>query len=280
LILRSILAVLLVSTGAFASGIEVRNDIEFARPGGEPLLMDAHIPPGPGPHAAVILVHGGGWTNGTKQANFIQPLFGPLDESGLAWFSIDYRLAPKHPYPAAVRDVEESIRYIKAHAKEFRVDPKRLALMGESAGGHLVALVATRATSETRVAAVVPFYGAFDLEALLSEKKEVSKGWTGFFGITDLSEKSRAVLREASAATYVKKGLPPFLLIHGTKDEAVPYDQSVKFNAQLKAAGVKTEFYTVENGIHGVINWEKNPEQHSYKPVMVKWLRETLKVRS
>ena len=279
MIIRSFFAVLLVSACASAAGIEIRNDVEFARPGGEPLLMDAHIPPGPGPHAAVILVHGGGWTNGTKQANFIQPLFGPLDESGLAWFSIDYRLAPKHPYPAAVRDVEESILYIKAHAKEFRIDPRRLALMGESAGGHLVALVATRATPETRVAAVVPFYGAFDLEALLAGKKEVSKGMTGFLGITDLSEKSRAVLREASAATYVKKGLPPFLLIHGTKDEAVPYDQSVKFNQQLKAVGVKTEFYTVENGIHGVINWEKNPEQHSYKPVMVKWLRETLKVR-
>lgn len=279
MILRSILAALLVSTGAFASGIEVRNDIEFARPGGEPLSMDAHIPPGAGPHAAVILVHGGGWTTGSKRANFIQPLFGPLDESGLAWFSIDYRLAPKHPYPAAVRDVEEAIRYIKAHAKDYRVDPKRLALMGESAGGHLVALVATRSTPETRVAAVVPFYGAFDLEALLAEKKEVSKGWTGFFGITDLSEKSRAVLREASAATYVRRGLPPFLLIHGTQDEAVPYDQSVKFNEQLKAAGVRAEFYTVENGIHGVINWEKHPEQHSYKPVMVQWLRKTLKVR-
>jgi len=278
LIIRAFLAVCLLSASVSAAGVEVRNDIEFARPDGEPLLMDVHIPPGRGSHAAVILVHGGGWSAGSKQANFIQPLFKPLDESGLAWFSIDYRLAPKHPYPAAVRDVEAAIRYVKAHANEFRIDPKRLALMGESAGGHLVALVATRATPETRVAAVVPFYGAFDLEALLAPRKEVSKGMTGFLGITDMSEKSRAVLREASAATYVKKGLPPFLLIHGTKDEAVPYDQSVKFNAQLKAVGVKAEFYTVENGIHGVINWEKVPEQHSYKPVMVKWLRETLKV--
>jgi acetyl esterase/lipase len=127
LIIRAFLVVCLLSASVSAAGIEVRNDIEFARPGGEPLLMDVHIPPGPGPHAAVILVHGGGWSAGSKQANFIQPLFGPLDESGLAWFSIDYRLAPKHPYPAAVRDVEESIRYIKAHAKEFRIDPKRLA---------------------------------------------------------------------------------------------------------------------------------------------------------
>jgi acetyl esterase len=279
LILRSLLAVCLLTSYLSATAIEVKNDIEFARPDGEPLLMDAHIPSGPGPHAAVILVHGGGWTTGSKQANFIKPLFEPLDESGLAWFSIDYRLAPKHPYPAAVRDVQEAIRYIKAHAKDYRIDPQRIALMGESAGGHLVALVGTRSTPETAVAAVVPFYGAFDLEALLSGRKEVSKGMTGFLGITDISEKSRAVLREASASTYVKPGLPPFLLIHGTKDEAVPYDQSVKFNAQLKAAGVKTEFYTVENGIHGVINWEKNPEQQSYKPVILKWLRETLKVR-
>jgi dipeptidyl aminopeptidase/acylaminoacyl peptidase len=85
-------------------------------------------------------------------------------------------------------------------------------------------------------------------------------------------------LREASASTYVKPGLPPFLLIHETKDEAVPYDQSVKFNAQLKSAGVKAELHTVENGIHGVINWEKNPEHHSYKPVMLNWLRKILKV--
>src|SRR5262249_46522180 len=210
LIIRTLLTACLLSVYLSAAGVEVRNDIEFAKPDGEPLLMDAHIPQGPGPHAAVILVHGGGWSAGSKQANFIQPLFTPLDESGLAWFSIDYRLAPKHPYPAAVRDVEAAIRYIKAHAKDYRIDPKRLALMGESAGGHLVALVATRATPETRVAAVVPFYGAFDLEALLAGKKEVSKGWTGFFGITDLSEKSRAVLHEASAATYVKPGLPPF----------------------------------------------------------------------
>ena len=274
MIMHSLLALWLVS----ASGIEVRNDIEFARPDGEPLLMDAHIPPGTGPHAAVILVHGGGWTGGTKQATFIQPLFRPLDESGLAWFSIDYRLAPRHPYPAALRDVEAAIRYVKAHARDFRIDPARIALMGESAGGHLAALAATRSTPETAVAAVVPFYGAFDLEALQADRKEVSKGMTGFFRITDMSEKSRAVLREASASTYVKPGLPPFLLIHGTRDEAVPYDQSVNFNAQLKSAGVKTEFYTVDNGIHGVINWEKHPEQHSYKLVMVKWLRKTLKV--
>ncbi len=84
------------------------------------------------------------------------------------------------------------------------------------------------------------------------------------------------MLRKASAAAYVKPGAPPFLLIHGTKDEAVPYDQSVRFAEQLKAAGVPCDFYTVQDGIHGVINWEKNPDQHAYKAVLVEWLRKTL----
>ena len=278
--MRSSISVCLLYPFLLAAGVEVRNDIEFSRVAGEVLRMDAHIPQGPGPFAAVILVHGGGWSGGSKQAAFIKPLFPVLDGSGLAWFSIDYRLSPKYRHPAAAEDVEQAIRYVKTHAGEFRVDPNRLALMGESAGGHLAGLVGLHHKPDTGVAAVVPFYGAFDLEALLVAKGEVSRGYTNFLGVSDLSEKSRAVLREASAATYVKPGAPPFLLIHGTKDEAVPYDQSVRFAAQLKAAGVPCDFYTVQNGIHGVINWEKNPDQHAYKAVLVEWLRKTLKVAS
>lgn len=261
-------------------GAEVRNDIAFSHAAGEVLLMDAHIPDGQGPFAAVILVHGGGWSTGNKQAAFIKPLFAPLDSSGLAWFSIDYRLTPKYPHPAALEDVEAAIRYVKSHAREFRVDPARLAIMGESAGGHLVALAGTHSSPDTTVAAVVPIYGAFDLEALISARGEVSKGFRDFLGVADLSEKSREVMRAASASNYVKPGLPPFLLIHGTADEAVPYDQSVKFCAQLKAAGDQCDLYTVPGGIHGVINWEKFPPQHAYKEVLVAWLRKTLQAGS
>ena len=218
-------------------------------------------------------MHGGGWSAGDKQAAFIKPLFPTLDRSGLAWFSIDYRLAPKHPFPAALRDVEDAIRYVKTHARDFHVDPKRLILMGESAGGHLVALAGAHPQPDTRVAAVVPFYGAFDLEKMLSDRGEVSRGFRDFLNISDLTDKSREVLRNASAATYVKAGLPSFLLIHGTKDQAVPYEQSVTFCAALRAAKNSCELYTVEEGIHGVINWEKNPAQHGYKDVLVKWLQ-------
>jgi acetyl esterase len=259
---------------------ETRNDIEFFRVAGEVLTMDAHIPEGPGPFAGIILVHGGGWSMGDKQAAFVKPLFGPLDRSGLAWFTINYRLAPKFPHPAALRDVEEAIRYVKKHASEFRLDPARIAIMGESAGGHLVGLAGTHPQPDTAVAAVVPIYGAFDLEALIVPKGQVSKGFRDFLGVSDLSDHSRAVMREASASNYVKPGLPPFLLIHGTADEAVPYDQSVKFCAQLKASGNTCDLYTVKDGIHGVINWEKIPAQHAYKEVLVTWLRKTLKVES
>ncbi len=273
----SVYAVLLPSL--LVAAVETRNDIPFSKMAGETLLMDAHIPDGKGPFAAVILVHGGGWSNGSKQANFIKPLFPVLDSSGLAWFSIDYRLSPKHQHPAAAEDVEQAIRYVKTHARELRVDPNRLALMGESAGGHLIALVATHHQPDTGVAAVVDFYGAFDLEAMIAAKKQVSKGFSDFLGVSDLSEESRAIMRDASAATYVRPGLPPFLLIHGTADEAVPYEQSVNFCAQLKSAGDSCDLYTVPDGIHGVINWEKNEAQHAYKAVVVNWLRSTLKVQ-
>lgn len=276
--MRILICGLLLFPCLLGAGMEVRNDIEYSRVSGEALTMDAHIPQGTGPFAGVILVHGGGWSAGDKQAAFVKPLFPVLDGSGLAWFSIDYRLSPKYRHPAAAEDVEQAVRYIKNHAREFRIDPNRLALMGESAGGHLVALVSVRHQPDTAVAAVVPFYGAFDLEALVASKGQVSRGFTDFLGISDLSDKSRAVLREASATTYVKRGLPAFLLIHGTADQAVPYDQSVQFCAKLKAAGNICDFYTVQDGIHGVINWEKNSSQHAYKAVVVDWLRKRLNV--
>ncbi len=253
-----------------------KNDIEFAKPGGVALTLDASIPEGKGPFAAVIVVHGGGWENGTKRS-YDKPLLPVLTEAGFAWFTINYRLAPQHKYPAAVEDVEAAVRWVKTHAKEYKVDPKRIALMGESAGGHLVAMAGVRPTKETRVAAVVDFYGPHDLLKRESERKEVGKNLRQFLGIEKLDEAGIAKLKEASPATYVKKGLPPFLFIHGTKDAAVPYDQSPLLCDKLKAAGNKCEVFTVEGAPHGIGAWEKNPAWQAYKQKMVAWLRETLR---
>ncbi len=259
-----------------AGGAEERNDIEFARPGGVPLTLDASIPPGKGPFAAVIVVHGGGWENGTKRS-YDKPLLPVLTEAGFAWFTINYRLAPQHKYPAAVEDVEAAVRWVKQHAKEYKADPNRVAMIGESAGGHLVAMVGVRPTEETRVAAVVDFYGPHDLLKRESERGEVSKNLRQFLGVEKLDAAGIAKLKEASPATYVKKGLPPFLFIHGTKDAAVPYGQSPLMCDKLKAAGNQCQVLTVDGAPHGIGAWEKNPEWVGYKRKMVEWLKEALR---
>ena len=140
----------------------LRKDIEYARVGEVSLKLDANIPEGTGPFPAVIIVHGGGFTAGNKQ-KFVTPIFEPLSHGGFAWFSIDYRLAPKFPFPAAIEDVDQAIEYVKTHAPEYKVDPKRVALLGESAGGHLVSYVGTQSDRRWSVAAVVSFYGPHNL---------------------------------------------------------------------------------------------------------------------
>src|SRR5882672_7289937 len=161
-------ALVLFSLGCACSAAASQlTDIEYGTAAGESLKLDAYVPEGAGPFPAVILVHGGGWTGGDKSGGpkkgYMAPMHESLQRAGFAWFSINYRLAPKHPYPACIEDVESAIRWVKAHAAEYQLDPRRIALSGESAGGHLVALAAVRADESTRLAAIVPFYGRFDL---------------------------------------------------------------------------------------------------------------------
>ena len=113
---------LLIASFVNAATYQLTPDLEFAAPGGESLKLDAHIPDGKGPFAAVILVHGGGWTAGHKTVNFVQALFPLLDQTGMAWFTIDYRLAPQHPFPAAKLDVEAAVRWVKKNAKHSSSD--------------------------------------------------------------------------------------------------------------------------------------------------------------
>ena len=252
----------------------VRRDIEYGRAGGESLRLDACVPDTKGPHPAVILVHGGGWTGGDKPEG-VDPLFAPLSKAGFGWFSINYRLAPKHQYPASVDDVETAIRWVKKHAVEFDVDPNRLALLGESAGGHLVAMAVVRATAETRVAAAVPFYAPVDLEADTQRRGGLSLSLRALFGRTyEMNEQVSQLLHEASPVNYVHQGLPSFLLVHGTADMSVPYSQSIQFQEKLKAAGVSCDLITIDDGVHGMARWESNDP--TYKGKVVAWIAEKL----
>lgn len=260
-----------------AQQYKVIPDIEYSRPGGFSLKLDAHVPPGDGPFPAVILVHGGGWSAGDKAGKFIQPLFGPLNETGFAWFSINYRLAPQFSYPAPAEDLEAAVRFVKQHAKEYKVNPSRIALMGESAGGHLVNVVGAK--NDVGVAAVVCFYGPIDLVEWSKrlEGKPLSPSVKAFFKMTALDEVGRAHIREASPRIYLNSKTPPFLVIHGTRDEAVSYSQALLTVELLKKRGIPCELITIPDGVHGVMNWEKDPRFQIYKAPMVAWLQKTLR---
>jgi alpha-L-fucosidase 2 len=265
-----------------------RQGVEFARPGGKPLLLDLHVPDGEGPFAAAILVHGGGFDEGSRSTN-CKPLFQPLADAGFAWFSIDYRMAPEFRFPEARADVDGAIVWLKAHAKEYHVDPNRIALIGESAGGLLVNYAGTHYTPQTRVRAVVDFYGPVDYEALSIERRDhperfnmtsirrhfANGGGMRFFGAEDTSPESLAKLRAVAPLHGVHKGMPPFLAIHGTKDDQVPYSQSTAFCDAINKAGSQCELITIEGGGHGM-GW-KEPSMQHWRGEMIAWLKKVLR---
>lgn len=270
--LARVFALTLILASTLTAG-ELKTDIEFAKPGGTSLTLDAFVPDGDGPFPTCILVHGGGFTKGDK-TSFIKPLFEPLSQAGFTWFTINYRLAPQHRFPACVEDVEAAIRWVKAHAKDYKADPARIALIGESAGGHLVSFVGVRGESETRVAAVVPFYAPHDLELQNKGRDVPGPSMQALFGMTEWSDANRRTLREASPIAHIKTGLPPFLLIHGDDDKQVPFEQSPKFQEKMKAAGNACDLITVPKGAHGMGGWQKLGSD--YQQQMIAWLRKTL----
>jgi acetyl esterase len=272
----ALLLTLSTALGFGASEYKVIPDVEYSRPGGFSLQLDAHIPPGKGPFPAVILVHGGGWSAGDKAGKFIQPLFDPLDQTGFAWFTINYRLAPQFSYPAPADDLEAAVRFVKKHEKEYKVNPERIALMGESAGGHLVNVVGAK--NDVGVAAVVCFYGPIDMVEWSKrlEGKPLTPAMQAFFNMKTMDEAGRANIRATSPRIYLNSKTPPFLVIHGTKDEAVDYSQALLTVELLKKLGVPCELITVQDGVHGVMNWEKEPRFQTYKAPMIAWLHKTL----
>ncbi len=148
-----------------------QKDVEYGQPGGHAVLLDLHVPEGPGPFPAAILVHGGGFDQGSKSTN-VKPLFDVLSSAGIAYFSIDYRMAPEFHFTEANEDVDSAILWVKANAKKYRINPKKIALIGESAGGLLVNYAGTHETKKTRVAGVMDFYGPVDYGLLLEQRRD------------------------------------------------------------------------------------------------------------
>lgn len=271
-----VLAVCLLATlfsGTVIFALE-QTDLIYGTAAGEELKLDLSVPDGPGPFPVCLHVHGGGLEKGDKQKKF-KPLFAGITEAGYAWISINYRLAPAHKYPGSVEDLETAVRWIKVHAQEYRFDPDRIVLIGESAGGYLVNLVGAQNKEDTRVAAVVSFYGPADMNAMYQPAKtKPASSFPNYFGVTGDNEAARNLLAEASPATYVRPGLPPFLLLHGNADNRIRYQQSVDFLDRLKKAGVPSELITIEGGGHGMGGWAKMGSD--YIAQLIAWLNKTL----
>ena len=275
--MRPCFALLLIPALACAAALQT--DIEFGRAANVSLKLDASIPDGPGPFPAAILVHGGGWRNGDKAMN-MRPVFQPLSDAGFAWFSVNYRMWPDHPYPAAVDDLVAAINFVRNHAKEYKVDPRRIAISGESAGGHLVALVGARYGRKLGLAAVVPVYPPSDMEALAfgeDKTESASRAVLGFLGVTTPGPAAAKVFRDSSPLTWVTRDMPPFLIIHGTADKTVPYAQGMKLKAKMDKVGAECELYTVEGAPHGWLQWEKDPAMTRYKAFMIDWLKRKMR---
>lgn len=227
-----------------------------------PLLLDAYRPTAAGPHPLVVMIHGGGWHRGGRYDMGLSKWAGYLAAAGLAVVSIDYRLAPDTTYPDSFRDCLDAVDWAVEHAGELGADADRVGLWGDSAGGHLVLLLATSQTHPrfpgprlrsggARLRGVVAFYPPTDLLRLHhSEQRNTGTATVrGFVGAEPAADPARWV--EASPIEHVHAGLPPIFILQGTRDFLVPHSQATSFAERLAAAGAPHRLEIVDNAVHG-----------------------------
>lgn len=246
-------------TGGSNTGkLDPRNAVGYNTIDGREMLLDVKLPSGSeGLRPAVVWVHGGGWHEGDRGQ-------GPkwhkwLNDKGYAVFSIDYRLAPPPRWNEAPADVKCAVGWVKQHAAEYRIDPKRVMLAGGSAGGNLALMGAysdERITpscpvTDTSVVAVAAFYPPTDLATasrdplLLPEIRGLMEDYTGGT-LEQVPDRYMA----ASPITYLRSGLPPTLLLHGTRDHVVPFAQSVELLDRLEALDIPHDLVPIPYGEH------------------------------
>jgi acetyl esterase/lipase len=230
------------SAAAQASApVVTRTDVIYGRVEGSALLANIAYPDGPGLKPALISVHGGRWRAGNRtDASSIKVT--QWAEFGFVAMSIDYRLVGGSPAPAPYIDLRCAIRWLHAHAADYGVDPERVYLIGQSAGGHMVSLAATLGdgpyakaggwdNARSDVRAIVSVAAAYDVNTL-----SWGNLWTPVGG--DIEDARRV----ASPMTHVSASTRPILVIHSDDDKSVPVQQAVNFVAKLKAAGVPHRF--------------------------------------
>jgi len=164
---------------------------------------------------------------------------------------------------------------VKDHAGEYRVNPNKIALLGESAGGQLASMAALRPGMDASVQGVVAFYTPSDLATLARTSAMIPDGVRDAVKGTLFDDLLMAGLTEFSPINAVSASAPPFLLIHGSDDNVVPFAQSERFCDKLRESSVACEIYPVKGGGHGIRGWE-SMRLTDYKSPMVRWLQRTL----
>ena len=261
--------------------------VAYCSNGGQRELMDVATPrPRPAsPMPAVIYIHGGGWEHGDRSGGgFLEQLRPQLLAKGFVVASIDYRLAPANRWPAQIVDSKCAVRYLRAHASAYGVDPTRIGAWGGSAGGHLVSMLGTTDANagfdvgewldqSSRVQAVVDLFGPADLTAGGWEK-DPTQIVKNVFGVP--AGTTSDVLEKASPVTYVSRDDPPFLILHGDADHSVPASQSQELAAKLTAAGVPAQLVMVHNGPHGLADPKESPAPQALVAMIVDFFTKTL----
>ena len=249
---------------AWPSTASLRKKVTFDAAHG--LTLDLRVPPGAGPHPAVVLVHGGGWEAGDR-VTYVAPIFDLAAARGLASVSVDYRLTPSVSNREQVEDVAAALRFLRDQAASLRLDPRRLVLVGESASGQIVAHLAS---TERDLAGVISFYGVYDLEAMAGDPSSPRSLARRLFGITQLDDSARRQLRAFSPLHHASKELPPLLLIAGTADRLVVQQRA--YVTALEAAGARVESIEIEGAPHGMEAWHEEPRWRRWKQQVGDWI--------
>jgi len=244
---------------AAADGPRDIRDIVFARPGGQPLALDLHLPATGRSPALVVYLHGGAWHSGDKSQ---YPAF--LVERGFAVASLDFRSTNDAPFPANIHDVKAGIRFLRAKAKDYGYRAERIAIVGASSGGHLAALAGVTAghrelegtegehhDQSSAVQAIVSYFGASNLTTILSQSTPAGlqvrrPALQKLFG--GPAEEKTSLARLASPVFHVDARDPPLLLLHGDQDAQMPVNQMHELEGAYEAAGLKAETMV----LHGV----------------------------
>jgi acetyl esterase/lipase len=244
-------------------GVKALRGVEYAKAGDKSLRLDIYTPTEPkGSLPLVVWIHGGAWRGGSKENPRAVSLIG----RGYAVASIGYRLSQEAIFPAQIEDCKAAIRFLRATAAKHSIDADHIGVWGDSAGGHLVALLGTSGDVKdlegrvggnlefsSRVQAVVDYFGPSDFM-----KFEGRPTWVKVDALSSplcqlvgglLAEKKDLVAR-ANPITYVTRDDPPFLIVHGDRDNTVPFNQSELLVNALKKAGVEVAFEVIKGGGH------------------------------